>query len=202
MTVITPAVTPGTFICTSSTRPASPFAGQQIYETDTSKSLIYNGTAWVAPQAQTAPPMCSVYRSSDLTGYAGSSLVTWQAADYDTESPLNPMWAAGGNANKVYIRTAGVYSVSLRYYFTAAATISLLETDFFINAGVSGVTNTPVHNATQAYGLTTYTQKYAQGDYIAVGFAPTGGSAFVVKGSATDNFQQTRLTVAFLGKTA
>jgi len=42
-----PAVTTGSIICTSSTRPASPFAGQQIYETDTSKSLIYNGTAWV-----------------------------------------------------------------------------------------------------------------------------------------------------------
>ena len=36
-----------TIICTSGTRPASPFAGQQIYETDTSKSLVYNGTAWV-----------------------------------------------------------------------------------------------------------------------------------------------------------
>ena len=42
-----PAVTTGIIICTSSTRPASPFVGQQIYETDTSKSLIYNGTAWV-----------------------------------------------------------------------------------------------------------------------------------------------------------
>ena len=34
-------------ICTSSTRPASPFAGQQIYETDTSLSYTYSGSAWV-----------------------------------------------------------------------------------------------------------------------------------------------------------
>lgn len=34
-------------ICTSSTRPASPFAGQTIYETDTSLSYTYSGSAWV-----------------------------------------------------------------------------------------------------------------------------------------------------------
>ena len=33
-------------ICTSSTRPASPYEGQAIYETDTDKVLVYNGTAW------------------------------------------------------------------------------------------------------------------------------------------------------------
>ena len=35
-------------VCTSSTRPASPFEGQQIYETDTDKVLVWNGTAWYA----------------------------------------------------------------------------------------------------------------------------------------------------------
>jgi len=34
-------------VCTSSTRPASPFEGQQIYETDTDTLLVYNGSAWV-----------------------------------------------------------------------------------------------------------------------------------------------------------
>ena len=40
-------VRPG--VCTSSTRPASPFEGQVIYETDTDKVLVYNGSAWYAP---------------------------------------------------------------------------------------------------------------------------------------------------------
>lgn len=34
-------------VCTSTTRPATPYEGQMIYETDTDKVLIYNGTAWV-----------------------------------------------------------------------------------------------------------------------------------------------------------
>jgi hypothetical protein len=33
-------------VCTSSTRPASPFEGQQIYETDTDVLAIWNGSAW------------------------------------------------------------------------------------------------------------------------------------------------------------
>jgi hypothetical protein len=33
-------------VCTSSTRPASPYEGQVIYETDTDKVLVWNGTAW------------------------------------------------------------------------------------------------------------------------------------------------------------
>ena len=42
-----PAVTTGTIICTSSTRPAAPFEGQKIYETDTDRELTYDATAWV-----------------------------------------------------------------------------------------------------------------------------------------------------------
>ena len=37
-------VKPG--VCTSSTRPASPFEGQMIYETDTDVLAIWNGSAW------------------------------------------------------------------------------------------------------------------------------------------------------------
>lgn len=37
-------VKPG--VCTSSTRPASPFEGQMIYETDTDILAIWNGSAW------------------------------------------------------------------------------------------------------------------------------------------------------------
>ena len=35
-------------VCTSSTRPASPFEGQLIYETDTDLVLAYNGSSWRA----------------------------------------------------------------------------------------------------------------------------------------------------------
>jgi hypothetical protein len=37
-------LTPG--VCTSTTRPASPYEGQAIYETDTDMMAIWNGSAW------------------------------------------------------------------------------------------------------------------------------------------------------------
>lgn len=35
-------------VCTTATRPASPYTGQAIYDTTLSQVLVYNGTAWVA----------------------------------------------------------------------------------------------------------------------------------------------------------
>ena len=33
-------------VCTTATRPASPYTGQMIYDTTTSTTLVWNGTAW------------------------------------------------------------------------------------------------------------------------------------------------------------
>jgi len=33
-------------VCTSTTRPASPYEGQYIYETDTDKTLFWDGSSW------------------------------------------------------------------------------------------------------------------------------------------------------------
>ena len=38
----------GFTICTSATRPATPWAGQIIFETDTGFSYVYDGTDWQA----------------------------------------------------------------------------------------------------------------------------------------------------------
>jgi hypothetical protein len=42
-------------VCTSSTRPASPYDGQVIYETDTDKIAVYDASAWVYKTGTTAP---------------------------------------------------------------------------------------------------------------------------------------------------
>lgn len=44
-------------VCTSSTRPASPYDGQVIWETDTDKTLVWNGSAWVYLSTSTANPV-------------------------------------------------------------------------------------------------------------------------------------------------
>lgn len=44
-TLPTYALKPG--VCTSATRPASPYNGLLIYETDTRREMLYDGTGWV-----------------------------------------------------------------------------------------------------------------------------------------------------------
>jgi hypothetical protein len=42
-------------VCTSSNRPANPFDGMVIYETDTDKIAVYDSSAWVYKTGTTAP---------------------------------------------------------------------------------------------------------------------------------------------------
>lgn len=74
-----PAVTTGTVICTSSTRPASPFEGQRIYETDTNKEWVYDGAAWYSPGLQREEKNTSqvtVTTAADVTGMTTGSNFT------------------------------------------------------------------------------------------------------------------------------
>lgn len=63
--------------CTSSTRPASPSAGDTLFETDTNKIIVYSGSAW------------KVYDSDDNSGWVDSSITgisgihTWWDSNYD-----------------------------------------------------------------------------------------------------------------------
>jgi hypothetical protein len=43
-------------VCTSTTRPASPYTGQVIFETDTNRMLVWSGAAWVIPNSPAQNP--------------------------------------------------------------------------------------------------------------------------------------------------
>lgn len=58
-------------VCTSSTRPASPYEGQVIYETDTDKALVWNNSAWVYLSTGTANPVGLEFIST--TSFSGQS---------------------------------------------------------------------------------------------------------------------------------
>lgn len=52
-------------VCTSTTRPSTPFEGQMIYETDTNRVLVYEGAAWVMiADTDTPPGIQHIYSAS------------------------------------------------------------------------------------------------------------------------------------------
>jgi hypothetical protein len=109
-----PAVTTGTIICTSSTRPASPFEGQVIYETDTGLSLIYDGSAWVSPSVTHKPPSVKLERTTGQVVYdASAAIMVWDSEVWDTDG----MHDNATNQDRITINTPGIYLVigAVRY---------------------------------------------------------------------------------------
>jgi hypothetical protein len=74
-------VKPG--VCTSSTRPASPFEGQVIFETDTDRLYVYNGSAWVIPNSPAQNPQgLEIVASGSLTS-TGTNISSCFSSTYD-----------------------------------------------------------------------------------------------------------------------
>ena len=111
-----PAVTTGTIICTSTTRPGSPFEGQTIWEGDTDRTYVWNGAAWVSPSVSFKPPMCLVSRSAvqSINNATDTAAAFTAGATFDT----NGMFSSGANT-KITIKTAGVYLVTLAVSWAA-----------------------------------------------------------------------------------
>ena len=69
------SVKPG--VCTSSTRPASPFDGMVVYETDTNVVSVYDGAAWVGVGGKVAQVVQATYAiavSTTSTSYVTTGL--------------------------------------------------------------------------------------------------------------------------------
>ena len=54
-------------VCTSTTRPASPFEGQHIYETDTDKTFFWNGSSWIHYVSSASPTFTGLLSASNIT---------------------------------------------------------------------------------------------------------------------------------------
>lgn len=62
-------------VCTSGTRPASPYEGQMIYETDTDMVAIWNGSAWryIASTTPTNGTVLQIVTGSTATGVTNNT---------------------------------------------------------------------------------------------------------------------------------
>lgn len=115
------SLTPG--VCTSSSRPASPYEGQMIYETDTDEVFVYNGSSWLPTAGRT--PSCQVTRTTNqsITNVAYNS-ISFDSEVYDTDSMFAP------TSTNITIKTAGIYLITAMMSFASNATgvrITLVE---------------------------------------------------------------------------
>jgi hypothetical protein len=102
-------------VCTSTTRPASPYEGQVIYETDTDRTLVWNASAWVAPNSTTAnPPGLELVKTQTIgTGVASVVVSDVFSSTYDNYliNVSGGVHSAGGHVLTLFIGgvTSGYY---------------------------------------------------------------------------------------------
>jgi len=123
-------------VCTSTTRPASPYDGQVIYETDTDKTLVWNGTGWVFLSTSRANPV-----GFDLikTQTIGSAVSTVEVADVFSSTYDNYLILVSGGV--------GSTNINLRLTLGSTAT-GYSYAGFYAQYSSAGVVATNTNTAT------------------------------------------------------
>lgn len=120
-------------VCTSTTRPVSPFNGQVIYETDTKQTLVWQGSAWVMLTDADSPPglqliaagSASVTTSTPLdissvfTSEYRNYLIIVHAEQYTANTSVSMRLLTGTNTPL----TSAVYNNKLGGYFVASGPV-------------------------------------------------------------------------------
>lgn len=107
-------------VCTSTTRPASPYEGQVIYETDTDKTLVWNGSTWVYLSTGTANPVGLEYITTGAFGTGGIDVNNCFSSTYDGYRIIISNVVASTASFMIWkLRASGSVS-STGYYYAGA----------------------------------------------------------------------------------
>lgn len=139
-------VQPG--VCTSTTRPVTPFEGQVIYETDTDKTLVWNGANWVFLSTSSAGDVGLVKIIPTVSSVGGT------AATVSSDGVVN---IGSGNTSI----TVTAFSSAFENY-RVLCTNGSCSTQLQIRLQLSGISS----NYFGAYNGTSYTAStyYGQND--------------------------------------
>jgi hypothetical protein len=196
-------------VCTSTTRPSTPFEGQVIRETDTNKELTYSGSAWV--QTNTwgttsgvtgvnnliAPPSARVIRSSNLTSYTSASAITWSSAAFDTDG----MFSAG-SPTVLTVQTSGLYVIAFSAYVSGTATITrILPKILKTGTSIQFLEATVASGNESGFAISTI-RNLTAGDTISTSVQFVGGSAYVIAGFGSEGETQSSLSMTWIGRTS
>ena len=118
------AIKPG--VCTSSTRPSAPYVGQLIFETDTNRLSVWNGSSWIYMVDADTPPGLELVKTQTIGTAVSSVEVTGAfSSTYDNYKIIMSGGVSSDSAVDVYMAlgstTTAYYSVRSGYRYSAAA---------------------------------------------------------------------------------
>lgn len=197
-------------VCTSTTRPATPFEGQQIYETDTDRLLTYNGSAWVGAIANAS---VSSLPASPVDGQIinyeadATSGVIWQLR-YRSASASSYKWEfIGGGCLYAQDTSGNRNTSSSAYQTTGSPSITLpLAGDYELVFGAAAVQSNVAGGNAMYLGLhiggTLRQETFFQGvgtgnagpmSYTAIRTGVTASSAIDVRYKSASSFSSSFL---------
>lgn len=102
-------------VVTSSTRPSAPYVGQLIFETDTNRLAVYNGSSWIMLADSDTPPGLELVKTQTI-GSAVSSVTVTNAfsSTYDTYK----ITISGGSTSATCNWRFQLGSTTSGYYFS------------------------------------------------------------------------------------
>jgi hypothetical protein len=156
-------------VCTSSTRPAVPFEGQMIYETDTKTILVWNNTAWVCTTAKGAAVLTDQSTSStsfaDLATVGPSVTINTGTSALVTVSSTTYRATGTGNTASLGVNVSGATTMAAnsnygsRLSYTTAGFNFVLGSSFVLTGLTSG-SNTFKLQYTNYGGTANFLNRY------------------------------------------
>jgi hypothetical protein len=172
-------------ICTSSTKPGSPFTGQVILETDTEKLKTWDGSSWIFIGRAPADPPTSI----TVIPTAIDAAISFTSGD-DNGSPItNYQYALSTNGGSTY----GSYSALSPADASSPITVSGLSAVTSYNVKLKAVNNLGVGVESSSASFTTL----ALGDFesIATVTVGAGGQATVTFSSIPSTYKHLQIRV-------
>lgn len=128
-------------VCTSTNRPANPYDGMVIYETDTDKVAVYDSSAWVYKTGTTAPITPGIQLLTTASNSAASTITVDSIFTSGFRNYLFVASGAFGNDNtslSLGLRTSGSTNSSGSYIYSSIENTSAAgPTRIYVTNGTS-----------------------------------------------------------------
>lgn len=182
-------------VCTSTTRPASPFEGQMIYETDTNRVLVWDNSAWVMIADTDQPPSLQLIKTQTVgSSVASVQLTSVFGADFESYRITinNVQGSAGADLRLTFGNaTSGYYYGGYKVTYGGSGSVVNGSNAAFI---VIGHTEASGSGGEQGLAVDVFNPNLTvRTSIFSGGFG--GGTGSFVGGMAADNTQYTSFTI-------